>query len=73
MEIRRRRNAARRLSSGLEQKVSEQPTNARGVQRGRSTNKKRDRFGKEIKVGDRVEFLTPGRLVGKIWKVYKIM
>ena len=31
---------------------------------------RRDRYGKDLKVGDRVEFLTPGKLIGKIWKVY---
>ena len=31
---------------------------------------RRDRYGKDLKIGDRVEFLTPGKLIGKFWKIY---
>ena len=33
---------------------------------------KKDRFGAVLKVGDLVEFLTPGRLPGKLWTIYKL-
>ena len=67
VEIRRRRNATRRQSA-----TNEQPTSTRGAERSSGSGAKTDRFGNELKVGDRVEFLTSGRLVGKIWTVYKI-
>ena len=35
-------------------------------------NVKRDRNGVELKVGDLIEFLTPGRLPGKLWTIYKL-
>ena len=37
-----------------------------------SSTRREFRFCNEIKVSDKVEFLSSGRLVGKIWKVYKI-
>ena len=44
-----------------------------GVSQGQVAQEaKKDRFGAVIEIGDRVEFLTPGRLVGKIWTVYKL-
>ena len=64
VELRRRKNAAKRQSSRAEQGTGERATSAAGVAK--------DRFGKTIKVGDTVEFLTPGRLVGKLWTVYRI-
>lgn len=33
---------------------------------------KTDRFGKELKVGDCVEFLTDGLYQSKTWKIYKL-
>ena len=72
VEIRRRRDAARQVSSGVEREAREHVTNRNRAPRERPNNKKRDRFGNELKVGDRVEFLTSGRLVGKIWTIYKI-
>ena len=33
---------------------------------------KKDRFGTVIEVGDKVEFLTPGRVIGSIWTIYKL-
>ena len=35
-------------------------------------SRKVDRFGNKLEVGDRVELLTPGRYMGKVWKVYKL-
>ena len=67
IDIRRRRNAARR--QGVSNVKSE---NTNGAQRDSGSGVKTDRFGNELKVGDTVEFLTSGRLVGKIWTVYKI-
>ena len=67
-----RRSAARWQQSRTEQGSTEERASPRAATRESSGNKKRDRFGKEIKVGDKVEFLTPGKLIGKIWTVYKI-
>ena len=35
-------------------------------------NVKKDKFGAVLKVGDTIEFLTPGRLPGKLWTIYKL-
>ena len=72
VEIRRRRDTTRQVSTGAEQETRERVTGSNRAPKERSDNKKRDRFGNELKVGDRVEFLTSGRLVGKIWTIYKI-
>ena len=67
VENRRRRKDIRRLSE-----ESEKTTDAVGASKSRLANEKKDRFGKVIRVGDRVEFLTSGRFVGNFWTVYKI-
>ena len=72
VDIRRRRNAARRQSSREERGACERANTAGVSAKAHAEDKKRDRFGKELNVGDTVEFLTPGRLVGKIWTVYRI-
>ena len=61
--MRRKRNTAKKQGSGA------QGTNKKATS---AVATARDRFGKRIKVGDTVEFLTPGRFVGKLWTVYKI-
>ena len=33
---------------------------------------KTDRYGKILKVGDRVESLTPGKVLGHFWTIYKL-
>ena len=70
--IRRRRDAERRRHQELEETERNSDTHIIGVGSEPSERVKRDCFGNELNVGDRVEFLTPGRLVGKIWKIYKI-
>ena len=67
MENRRRRKDIRRLSE-----KSEKTTDVVGASKSRLANEKKDRFGKVIRVGDRVEFLTSGRFIGNFWTVYKI-
>ena len=67
IDIKRRRNAARRQRA-----TNEQSEDTDGDQRKSRLGVKTDRFGNELKVGDTVEFLTSGRLVGKIWTIYKI-
>ena len=45
---------------------------ARGVKTDPLERRKLDRFDNELKVGNTVEFLTSGRLPGKIWTINKI-
>lgn len=67
IDIKRRRNAARRQNA-----LSVKSEDTCGAKRSGGPCVKTDRFGKELKIGDTVEFLTSGRLVGKIWTIYKI-
>ena len=69
----RRRNERSRSRSGVKANDREVDARIYGVAQERGAEStKRDRFGTALKVGDRVEFLTSGRLVGKIWTVYKL-
>ena len=69
----RKRNERSRSRHGVN--ADDREVNARiyGVVQEQATEgTKKDRFGTVLKVGDSVEFLTSGRLVGKIWTVYKL-
>ena len=66
-EIRRKRKDARQRSAKREHTMD-----AVGVQRNTSGDEKKDRLGNVIRIGDRVEFLTAGRLAGKYWTVYEV-
>ena len=73
VEVRRRRESVvRRQRSPSPEEEGETDETVRGAGAAASGNGKVDRFGNVLEVGDRVEFLTPGRCVGKIWTVYRL-
>ena len=69
----RKKNERSRGWRGVKVKEGEVSARIYGVVEDQATEgTKKDRFGTVLKVGDQVEFLTPGRLVGKIWTIYKL-
>ena len=62
----------RRQRSPSPEEEGETEETVRGAGAAASGNRKVDRFGNVLEVGDRLEFLTPGRCVGKIWTVYRL-
>ena len=73
VEVRRRREATVRREQGSSSEEEDQgEEEVCGVGATENGTRKVDRFGKELKIGDTVEFLTPGRCVGKLWTVYRL-
>ena len=69
----RKKNERSRGWRGVKVKEGEVSARIYGVVEDQATEgTKKDRFGTVLKVGDSVEFLMSGRLVGKIWTVYKL-
>ena len=67
---RRRDIRTRRQQSTSSKKQGRLIDAASLIENRESGSRKVDRFGNKLEVGDRVEFLTPGRYMGKVWKVY---
>ena len=73
VEVRRQReSAARRERSPSPEEFNRAGRRQRALSSEECKRRKVDRFGNKLKVGDRVELITPGRCVGINWTIYKL-
>ena len=69
---RQRETVTRREGSSSPEESNQARVGTRELNAEECERRRVDRFGNQLRVGDRVEFITPGRCVGKNWRIYKL-